>query len=103
MKLTADYVFDEINRGLNRALPALIITMFMMIIASMHSDGTDLVWFSAAGSSICFAALSGFLIWGPIDRNRRPFWQILAVIFFALGFLLFIITLFAFYYDTYFN
>ncbi len=101
MKLSLDYVFDEINRGLNRARPALTMAMFMMIIASLQDEKAELVTNFAVGSSICFASLSAFLIWGPIDKNRRTFWQNLAVIFFAAGFALFIITIFAFYYQTF--
>jgi len=101
MKLTVDYVFDEITRGLNRALPSLTIAMFMMIIASLQAPEADLVKNFAVGSAICFASLAAFLIWGPIDKKRESFWQNLAVIFFATGFALFIITIFAFYYQTF--
>jgi len=38
-----------------------------------------------------------------MDHNRAPFWQNLAVIFFATGFLLFIITIFGFYYEIFFG
>lgn len=101
MELTADYVFEEITKGLNRALPSLIIAMFMMVIASI--EGSDVVKYFAMGCSISFASLSAFLIWGPIDRNRRSLWQNLAIIFFGFGFGLFIITIFAFYFEIIFG
>jgi hypothetical protein len=103
MKLTVEYVYNEITDGLNRALPAIIMAMFMMVIASLQTPEAELVTNFAVGSSICFSALSAFLIWGPIDKSRLHIWQNLAVIFFATGFALFIITIFAFYYETFFG
>jgi hypothetical protein len=103
MKVTIPFVYDKIAEGLNRALPALIIAMFMMVIASLESGKDGLVVNFALGSSICFAALSAFLIWEEMDHKRTPFWQNLAVIFFATGFLLFILTIFSFYYEIIFG
>ncbi len=103
MKLSVPFVYTNIVEGLQRALPSLIIAMFMMVIASLESNDSTVITNFALGSSICFAALSAFLIWGPMDHNRAPFWQNLAVIFFATGFLLFIITIFGFYYEIFFG
>ena len=103
MKVTVAFTLDKISDGLNRALPALIITMFMMIIASLEADSSEMIANFALASSIFFAALSAVLIWGEMDHNRTPFWQNMAVIFFAVGFLFFIITIFAFYYEIIFG
>ena len=103
MKVTVAFMYDKISDGLNRALPALIICMFMMVIASLEAESSDLIANFALASSIFFAALSAVLIWGEMDHNRTPFWQNLAVIFFAVGFLFFIITIFAFYYEIIFG
>lgn len=103
MKLTVEYMYDEIVDGLNRALPSLIIAMFMMVIAFLTSNESDVVTNLAMGSSICFAALSAFLIWGPIHKTKSHFWRNLAVIFFGTGFLLFILAILAFYYEIFFD
>jgi len=103
MKLTVDFMYEKITEGLNRALPALIMAMFMMVIAALESDDAEMVANFALGSSISFAALSAFLIWGPMDHNRSTIWLNLAVIFFATGFALFIVTIFAFYYEIIFG
>lgn len=103
MKVTVAYVYEKISDGMTRALPALITAMFMMVIAALTADEKEVVANFALASSICFAALSAFFIWGEMDHNRTPFWQNLAVLFFAFGFFFFIITIFAFYYEIIFG
>ena len=103
MNVTFAYVYEKLSEGMTRALPALITAMFMMVIAGLTMDDAELVANFALASSICFAALSAFFIWGEIDHNRTPFWQNLAVIFFAIGFFFFIITIVAFYFTIIFG
>jgi hypothetical protein len=103
MKVTVAFVYEKLAEGMDRALPALITAMFMMVIAALTTDEKEIVANFALASSICFAALAGFFIWGAMDHNRTPFWQNLAVIFFAAGFLFFIITIFAFYFEMMFG
>lgn len=103
MNVTFAYMYDKLSEGMQRALPALITAMFMMVVAALTSEDAPIVANFALVSSICFAALSAFFIWGEMDHNRTPFWQNLAVLFFAFGFFFFIITIVAFYYQIIFG